>query len=68
MSTIDKLVMMANQIALNLAHEPKPAAAAAQHIRLFWTPQMREQIETYCVAGGAGLNQLARDAIACLAE
>jgi formate dehydrogenase subunit delta len=42
--TLDNLVRMANQIAANLAHEPDPAAATAQHIRNFWDPRMRAMI------------------------
>lgn len=42
--TLDTLLRMANQIAANLAHEPDPAAATAQHIRDFWDPRMRAQI------------------------
>ena len=40
-SSADKLVMMANQIANNLALEPDPAGATAEHIQLFWAPQMK---------------------------
>jgi formate dehydrogenase subunit delta len=42
--TLDNLVRMANQIAANLAHEPDPVAATAQHIRSFWDPRMRAMI------------------------
>lgn len=38
--TPERLAVMANQIARNLAHEDDPAAAAAEHIRQFWTQGM----------------------------
>lgn len=41
MSTIDRIVYMANQIATNLETEPDPAFATAEHIRLYWDPRMR---------------------------
>ena len=44
MNTTDKLVMMANQIAANLMHEPDPAAAVAEHILHYWDPRMRAMI------------------------
>lgn len=52
MNTAEKLIMMANQIAANLAHEPDPAAATAEHIRLFWDPWMK-----------AGLNKVDYDGL-----
>jgi formate dehydrogenase subunit delta len=44
MSTIDRLVMMANQIAANLSTEANPVAATAEHIRLFWDPRMKSMV------------------------
>jgi formate dehydrogenase subunit delta len=44
MNTIDRLVMMANQIAANLMHEPDPIAATAEHIGLFWDPRMKSMV------------------------
>jgi formate dehydrogenase subunit delta len=44
---IEKLVRMANQIAANFDYGPdkeKVAAAAADHLRRFWTPSMRALI------------------------
>ncbi len=51
MNSTGKLVMMANQIAANLMHEPDPAAATAEHIRLFWDPRMKVMIRAHGVAG-----------------
>lgn len=42
--TPERLAYMAGQIARNLAHEPDPAAATAQHIRSFWSPAMIAQL------------------------
>ena len=63
MKTVEKLVMMANQIAANLAHEPDPAFATAEHIRLFWDPRMRQLIRAH---GTDGLSPIAVAAIAKL--
>lgn len=60
MNTIDRLVMMANQIAANLATEDNPVTATAEHIRLFWDPRMRQMISAY---DGAGLSATAAAAI-----
>ena len=49
---VDKLVRMANQIAANLDHGPdkeKVAAAAADHLKRFWSSTMRAAIvEGHC--------------------
>jgi formate dehydrogenase subunit delta len=63
MTTIDNLVRMANQIATNLAHEPDPTAAMAEHIQLFWDPRMKKLIFDH---GDAGLSPVAAAAIAKL--
>jgi formate dehydrogenase subunit delta len=63
MNTIDRLVMMANQIAANLATADNPVAATAEHIRLFWDPRMKAMISAY---DGAGLSATAAAAIAGL--
>ncbi len=44
MTSEDKLIMMANQIAANLMHEHDPAAATANHIGLYWDPRMKAMI------------------------
>lgn len=44
MSTDDKLVYMANQIALNLAARGDVRAATADHIARFWDPGMKARI------------------------
>ncbi len=64
MKTIDKLIMMANQIAANLAHELDPALATAEHIRLFWDPLMKRSI---LENGSEGLSPTAEAAVMRLA-
>ncbi|MFM2257888.1 MAG: hypothetical protein RIQ28_1735 [Pseudomonadota bacterium] len=65
MNTVDKLVLMANQIATNQMHEPDPARATAEHIRLYWDPRMKQMIFAH---GSKGLTETAAAAIALLAE
>ena len=52
----EKLVMMANQIARNVAvqGEARAVAVTADHIARFWDPRMRAAILAYLAAGGAG--------------
>jgi formate dehydrogenase subunit delta len=63
----DKLAMMANQIARNLATQGPAEAAAktADHIRRFWDPRMRTAILAYVESGGA-LDPIAREAVVSL--
>lgn len=63
--TAEKLAYMANQIARNLVHDDKPVAAVADHIVSFWTPRM---IDTLIAQGSAGLDPVAAEALARLAE
>ena len=60
----EKLVMMANQIARNLAvqGEDGGVAATADHIARFWDPRMRAAIIAY-VAGGGALDPIADAAV-----
>ena len=61
MTTIDRLVYMANQIAANLAHDPDPVAATAHHIDQFWDPRMKQMIRAN---GNLGLSDVAAAAVA----
>lgn len=66
-----RLVDMANDIAANLAANPDRAAAVETmvvHLQRFWEPGMRQAIVRHLHAGGDGLGQLARDAIAALSS
>ena len=67
--TLDRLVYMANQIARELAGQrpDDPAGATLDHLRHFWDPRMREAIVAYLEAGGEGLGEVARAAVASLA-
>jgi formate dehydrogenase subunit delta len=65
MTTVERLVMMANQIAANQMHEPDPVAAMADHIRLFWDPRMKKLIREH---GSEGLTPTAAAALALVAE
>ena len=61
MTTLDRLVRMANQIATNLATETDPAGATAHHIADFWDPRMKAMITAH---DGTGLSPVATAAIA----
>ncbi len=68
---IERLVTMANQIADYFAAEPDQQVAiagAAGHLRRFWDPRMRKQIVAHLADSGEGLNEIARAAVARLAE
>jgi formate dehydrogenase subunit delta len=67
---IEYLVKMANEIGAFFASESDPdqaATAVAGHMRRFWEPRMRAQIVAHQASGGAGLSDLARQAVAKLA-
>ncbi|MFM2098576.1 MAG: hypothetical protein RLZZ366_115 [Pseudomonadota bacterium] len=63
MTSVERLVYMANQIADNFMHEPDPPAATAHHIALYWDPRMKSLIRGH---DRSGLNPVAADAIARL--
>ncbi|MBL8923006.1 MAG: formate dehydrogenase subunit delta [Myxococcaceae bacterium] len=64
----NKLVHMANQIALAFRLQPRDEAVklTAEHLKAFWSPQMRQELQAHVAAGGAGLEPLAKDAVAKL--
>ena len=67
---IEYLVKMANEVGAFFASESAPgqaATAVAGHLRRFWEPRMRAQIIAHMATGGAGLSDLAREAVAKLA-
>lgn len=68
-SSIERLVMMANQISRNFAHagEEHAVAATADHLKQFWEPRMRGAIIAHVAAGGGGLSSLALKAVQSLA-
>lgn len=62
---------MANDIGAFWAAEPDKSEAArnvANHLKRFWDPRMRRQIVAHYREGGAGLDDIARSAVAMLAS
>lgn len=67
--SVEHLVHMANDIGHFFAAEPKRAdaiAGIAGHIQRFWDPRMKKQILAHLQAGGEGLEELPREAVASL--
>lgn len=60
MTSAERLVLMANQIAANRMHEDDPAAATARHIQDFWDPRMKRMLREH---GAAGLSETAAAAL-----
>ncbi|TGQ65138.1 MAG: formate dehydrogenase [Mesorhizobium sp.] len=60
MSTREKLVRMANQIAAFFHSRPREegVAGVAEHINKFWEPRMRRQFFEMLDAGGEGFDEL----------
>jgi len=69
-STLDKLVYMANQIAREFEFQRPGEAVEAtwDHLWHFWDPHMRRVIVAHLEAGGAGLGETAKAAVAKLAS
>ena len=67
--TLDRLVYMANQIAREFAGQrPREAVDATwDHLWHFWDPRMRGMILAHLQAGGEGLSEIAKAAVAKLA-
>ena len=68
---IEKLVRMVNQIAANFDYGPdkeKAVAGVVDHLRRFWSPLMQEEIAGYKNQGDIELSDVAKQAIAQLAE
>lgn len=66
---IDRLVLMANQIGSFFVTQPRLKApeAIADHLRKFWDPRMREEIQAHEQSGGMGLDPPVREAVRLLA-
>jgi formate dehydrogenase subunit delta len=67
-SSLDRLVYMANQIGKffqSQGHD-KAVPGIAEHIKKFWDPRMRKQIDAHLDTGGAGLDANVRDALESL--
>ncbi len=63
--TIDRLVMMANQIGKFFAPQRKidQTGAIADHLEKFWDPRMRSLIIAHLETGGAGLDPMVLAAV-----
>ena len=70
MSTTDRLVYMAHQIARNIATlgEAKAAKALAEHLTRFWDPRMKAQIIAIARANPERLSPMVAAAIAQLGQ
>ncbi|MCB1427517.1 MAG: formate dehydrogenase subunit delta [Nitratireductor sp.] len=57
----DKMIYMANQIATFFKTQPgtDQAERVASHLRDFWEPRMRQQLQDYVKGGGQGLDEVA---------
>jgi formate dehydrogenase subunit delta len=68
--TPQRLVHMANQIAVFFRSAPheEAVAATADHPRKFWEPRMRRQIALHLQEDGDDLSEIARAAVAQLPE
>ncbi len=65
----DHLGKMANQIAQFFETQPdrdEAVAGVLNHMQKFWEPRMRSAIIEYRNAGGAGLRELAAEAVSRL--
>lgn len=58
--TDEKMIMMANQIAIFFTSQPgeDQAQRVADHINDFWEPRMRQQLFAYLATGGKELDPL----------
>jgi len=63
--TLDALIRMANQIAANQTYLPPDEAATrvAEHLRLFWTPGMRQELVTHADTGAKDLDPVVTAAL-----
>jgi formate dehydrogenase subunit delta len=70
MKTLDKLIHMANQIAIafRTQEHDKAVEATWDHLWHFWDPRMREMIVEHWRSGGEGLNPIAAEGVARLAK
>lgn len=70
-SSTDRLVQMANDIAIYYRSEPDRELAIdgmAQHLVRFWEPRMRQRIRAHVANGAENLSELAVEAVLRLPE
>ncbi len=62
---LEHMVHDANQIAQYFSSYPREEAVAGilDHLKKFWERRMRQQIADYVAHGGAGLHELAVEAV-----
>ena len=63
---VERLVAMANDIGAFFKGEPvreDAVAGIAGHLKRFWDPRMRKRIVEHARAGGAGMDELVREAV-----
>ena len=68
---VHHLVKMINEISAFWEGEAGPenaAKAIANHLQRYWDPRMRREIVVHLHAGGGGLCDTARSAVALMAE
>ena len=60
----EKMIRMANQIAIffHSQNDPDRAGRVAEHLRDYWSPEMRAQLTDYAAGSGEGLDDLVREA------
>ena len=70
MSGAQHLIQMANDIGNFFRAQPRQEAVAgiANHIRSFWSPQMRKKLMGQLDAGVIGLDDLPREALRSLRD
>jgi formate dehydrogenase subunit delta len=68
--SLDRLIMMANQIgrAFVLRPEDEVVHEVAYHIKSFWEARMLAQIYAHMDAGGTGLDPLVRQGLEYLRD
>lgn len=62
----DHLIRMANQIGTFFESQPDRAEALegiATHLKRYWEPRMRQQLQALLEAGDAGLSPIVREAL-----
>ena len=69
MTSLERLIYMANQIARNLATQSvdSSALAVADHVAQFWDPRMKAMLLAHLNGGGEGLSPIAHAALSELA-
>jgi len=68
---IEHLVTMANDIAAffhKAADQDEATHSVAGHLHRYWDPRMRKQIIEHERSGGAGMSELARNAVQLIAQ